>query len=93
MRDIPNKYTITPISVFSIKPGPWVYIAVGGANIQVGHYCGHGYLEEDKSMMDSLTITFGAKYLTGMVTIVPLIKNNILHQSKNNKAHYENSNV
>jgi hypothetical protein len=28
-----------------------------------------------------------------MVTIVPLIKNNILHQSKNNKAHYENSNV
>jgi hypothetical protein len=28
----------------------------------------HGYLEEDKSMIHSFTITFGAKYLTGMVT-------------------------
>jgi hypothetical protein len=48
----------------------------------------HGYLEEEKSMIHSFTITFGAKYLTGMVTSVPpyeissLIKNNILHQSK-----------
>ena len=40
-------------------------------------------------MMHSFTATFGAKYLTGMVTSVPppyetfsLIKNNILHQSK-----------
>jgi len=46
----------------------------------------------------SFTVTFGAKYLTGMVTSVPpyetinLIKNNILHQSKNYKTHFENSN-
>jgi hypothetical protein len=46
------------------------------------------YLEEEKSMIHSFTVTFRAKYLTGMVTSVPpyetcsLIKNNILHQSK-----------
>ena len=46
----------------------------------------------------SFTVNFGAKYLTGMVTSVPpyetfsLIKNNILHQSKNYKNHFENSN-
>ncbi len=40
-------------------------------------------------MIRIFTVTFGAKYLTGMVTSVPsdetfsLIKNNILHQSKN----------
>ena len=39
-------------------------------------------------MIPSFTVTFGAKYFTGMVTSVPpyetfsLIKNNILHQSK-----------
>jgi hypothetical protein len=68
---------------------------VGRENIQIGHYFGHGYLEEENSMMHSFTITVGAKYLTGMVTLVflPLIKNNILHQSKNYKNHYENSNV
>jgi hypothetical protein len=39
-------------------------------------------------MIHSFTFTFGAKYLTGMVTSVPpcetfsLIKNNILHQFK-----------
>jgi hypothetical protein len=44
-------------------------------------------------MIHSFTVTFGAKYLTGMVTSVPpyetfsLIKNNILHQSKNYKNH------
>jgi hypothetical protein len=44
-------------------------------------------------------VTFGAKYLTGMVTSIPpyetfsLIKNNILHQSKNYKNHFENSNL
>jgi hypothetical protein len=49
-------------------------------------------------MMHSFTATFGAKYLTGMVTSVPpyetfsLIKNNILHQSKIYKNHFENSN-
>jgi hypothetical protein len=43
-------------------------------------------------------VTFWAKYLTGLVTSVPpyetfsLIKNNILHQSKNYKNHFENSN-
>jgi hypothetical protein len=79
------------------KPGPWVYIALCRANIQIVHYFEHGYLEE-KSMMHSFTATFGAKYLTGMVTSVPpyetfsLIKNNILHQSKIYKNHFENSN-
>jgi hypothetical protein len=69
---------------------------VGGANIQIVHYFRHGYLKEEKSMI--LSFTFGAKYLTGMVTSVPpsetfsLIKNNILHQSKNYKNHFENSN-
>jgi hypothetical protein len=71
---------------------------VGGANIQIVHYFGHSYLEEEKSMIHSFTVTIGAKYLTGMVTRVPpsetisLIKNNILHQSKNYKNHFKNSN-
>jgi len=49
-------------------------------------------------MTHSFTVTFEAKYLTGMVTRVPpyktfnLIKNNILHQSKIYKNHFENSN-
>jgi hypothetical protein len=49
-------------------------------------------------MIHSFTVTFGAQYLTGMVTSVPpyetfsLNKNNILHQSKNYKNHFENSN-
>ena len=70
----------------------------GRANIQIVHYFDHGYLEEEKSMIDSFTITFGAKYLTGMVTSVlpyktfSLIKNTIFHQSKINKNHFENSN-
>jgi hypothetical protein len=69
---------------------------VGGANIQIVHYFDHSYLEEEKSVIHSFTVTFGAKYLTGMVTSVPpyenvsLIKNNILHQSKNYKNHFEN---
>jgi hypothetical protein len=71
---------------------------VGGANIQIIHFFYHGYLEEKKSMIHSLTVTFGAKYLTGMVTSVPpyetqvLLKKNILRQSKINKNHFENSN-
>jgi hypothetical protein len=64
------------------------------------HYFDRSYLEEEKSTIYSFTVTFGAKYLTGLglVTIVPpyktfsLIKNNILHQSKNYKNHFENSN-
>jgi hypothetical protein len=69
---------------------------VGGANIQVVHYFGHGYIEVEKSMIHNFTVTFGAKYLTGMVTSAPpyetfsLIKNNMLHQSKNYKNHLEN---
>ena len=61
---------------------------MGGANIQIVHYFDHGYLEVEKSMIHSFTVTYGAKYLTGMVTSVPsyktfsLIKNNNLHQSK-----------
>jgi hypothetical protein len=68
-----------------VKPGPWVLIAVGWANIQIVHYFDHGYLEEENWMIHSFTVAFGAKYLTGMVTSVPpyetfiLIKNNILH--------------
>jgi hypothetical protein len=71
---------------------------VCGANIQIFHYFGHGYLKEEKSMIHRSTITFGAKYLTGMVTSVApyetfsLIKNNILHRSNNYKNHFENSN-
>ena len=48
-------------------------------------------------MIHSFTVTFGAKYLTGMVTSVPpyetfsLIKSNILRQSKIDKNHLENS--
>ena len=70
----------------------------GRANIQIVHYFDHGYLEEEKSMIDSFTITFGANYLTGMVTSVlpyetfSLIKNTIFHQSKIYKNHFENSN-
>jgi len=47
---------------------------VGGANIQIVHFSGHGYLEEKKSMIHSFTVTFGAKYLTGVVTSVPPYK-------------------
>ena len=71
---------------------------MGGANIQIVHFFDQGYLEEEKSMIHISTGTFGAKYLTGMVISVPpyenvsLIKNNILHQSKNYKNHFENSN-
>ena len=49
-------------------------------------------------MILSFTVIFGAKYLTGMVTSVPpyetfsFVKNNILHQSKNYKNQFENSN-
>jgi hypothetical protein len=71
---------------------------VGGADIQIVHYFDHGYLEEEKSMIHSFTVTFGANYLTCMVTSVPLyetvslIKNSILRQSKIYKNHLENSN-
>ena len=59
------------------------------------HYFDHGYLEEEKSMIHSVTVTFGAKYLTGMVTSAPpyetfsLMKNYILHQSKTYKNHFK----
>jgi hypothetical protein len=71
---------------------------VGGVNIHNVHYFDNGYLEDEKSMIHSFTVTYGAKYLTGMVTSFPpyetfsLNKNNILHQSKNYKNHFENSN-
>ena len=45
--------------------------------------------------MCSFTVTFGAKYLTCMVTSVPpyeTIKYNILDQSKIYKNQFENSN-
>jgi len=46
-------------------------------------------------MIHSFTVSFGAKYLTGMITSVPpyetfsLNKNNIHHQSKNYKNHFK----
>jgi hypothetical protein len=48
-------------------------------------------------MIHSFKVTFGAKYLTGMVTSVPppklsvVLKNYILHHSKNYRNHFENS--
>ena len=46
-------------------------------------------------MIHSFTVTFGAKYLTSMVTSVPpyetFIKKNILSQSKIYKNPFENS--
>jgi hypothetical protein len=69
---------------------------VGGAIIQIVHFFDHGYLEEEKSMIPSFTVPFGAKYLTVMVINVPpyetcsLIKKNILLQSKIYKNHFEN---
>jgi hypothetical protein len=49
-------------------------IAVRGASIQIVHYFDHGYLEEKKSMIHSLRVTFGANYLTNMVLIYTLYK-------------------
>jgi hypothetical protein len=51
---------------------------VGGESIQIVHYFDHGFLEEEKSMIYSFTVTFGAKYLIGMVTSVPPSKLSIL---------------
>ena len=48
---------------------------MGGANIQIVHYFDHGYLEEEKSMIHSFTVTFGAKYLIDMVTSVSPYEN------------------
>ena len=50
-------------------------------------------------MIHTFTVTFGAKYLTDTVTSFPpsdtfsLIKNNIFHQSKNYRNHFESANV
>jgi hypothetical protein len=49
-------------------------------------------------MIHSFTVTFGAKYFTGIATSVPpyetfsLIKNDIPHQSKIYKYYFESSN-
>jgi hypothetical protein len=51
---------------------------VGRANIQIVHYFDHVYLEGKKSMIHSFTVTFGAKYLTGMATSVPHTKLSVL---------------
>jgi hypothetical protein len=75
-----------------------VIIAVGGANIQIVHFVTTVISRRKKSIIHSFTVTFGAKYLTGMVTSVPhyetfsLIKNNIRRHSKIYKNHFENSN-
>jgi hypothetical protein len=70
---------------------------VGGANIQIVHVFYHGYLEDEKSIIHSFTVTFGATYFTGRVSSVlpygtfSLIKKNILRQSKIYKNHFQNS--
>ena len=45
-------------------------------------------------MIHSFTVTFGAKYLTGMVTSVPsvLFKKKFFVSLKSTKYHFENSN-
>ena len=56
----------------------------------------HGYLEEEKSMIHSFTVTFRAKYLTGMFTSVPPYETFSLIEKiffvKIYKNHFENSN-
>ena len=67
------------------------------ANIHLVHYF-ETVVWKRKNQWYIVSVAFGARYLTGMVTSVPpfetfsLIKNNILHQSKNNQDHFENSN-
>ena len=68
---------------------------MGGANIQIVDYFDHGYLEEEKSMIHSFTVTFGQNIWQASVPpyeTFSFIKNSILHQSKNYKNHFENSN-
>ena len=55
---------------------------MAGANIQIVHYFEHGYLKEEKSMIHSFTVTFGAKYLTGIGTSVPPYENFSLKTTK-----------
>jgi hypothetical protein len=59
---------------------------VGGANIQIVHYFGHSYLEEEKSMIHNFSY-FWSKIFDrhGYYETFSLLKNNILHQSKNYK--------
>jgi hypothetical protein len=91
-------FPIVLLDFLYVKPGPVGINSWSGANIQIVHYFDHGYLEEEKSMIHSFTVTFGGTYLTGMVISVPpyesfsLIKNNILHQSIKYKNQFENSN-
>ena len=69
---------------------------MGGANIQIVHFF-LPRLSRGGKINNTVSVTFGANYLTGMVTSVPpyetfsLIKNNILRQSKIYKNHLENS--
>jgi hypothetical protein len=44
---------------------------VGGANIQIVHFFTTVISRRKKSMIHNFTVTFGAKYLTGMVTSFP----------------------
>jgi hypothetical protein len=43
----------------------------GRTNIQIVHYFGHGYIEEEKSMIHSFTVTIRAKYLTRSLVFLP----------------------
>jgi hypothetical protein len=55
-------------AAFAVVPTDTI-IAVGAVNIQIVHYFDHGYLEDEKSMIHSFTVTFGEQYLTGMLLV------------------------
>ena len=70
---------------------------MGGANIHILHYFGHGYIfvsPEGKINDIQFQLLLEQNIWTSVSPsqTVSLIKNNILHQSKNYKYHFENSN-
>jgi hypothetical protein len=56
---------------------------VGGANIQIVHYFDHGYLEEEKSMIHSFTVMFGAKYCRKCSSANQFAKDEVCYILKN----------
>ena len=65
---------------------------MSGVNIQIVHYFDHGYLEKEKSMIHSFSYFWGKIFDRHGHKTFSLIQNNILHQSKFYKNHFENSN-
>ena len=71
------------------KPGPGVLIAVGGANIQIVHYLDH-VISGMQNQLYIVSQLFLEQYIwqAWLLVFLPtklsvLLKNNILHQSKN----------